>query len=226
MNKYIVTIFNLLLLYSSCLSADESTYQVTIKNCPATLKITIPSDFHVASKPNEIKLRNKILSALNKPYEAQSYAKAKAQYSEIYKVQWATEWPPFPRIQISSLGSVQKAQGNISRRTWNKIKDATINADKNERDRRYKRIQEYFKRHGAEVSTKWLQPYELDENTIILNAIGETTVPGRDKTLKYISGSKLIYVNKCVASVALYMDLETPNVFAVLDNYIAAIDVK
>ena len=159
MNKITIALLSSLVFCSISNASNQSaltTYPVTIKNCPTTLKLTIPKEFAKASKENALKLRASILSAINKPYKEQPYSKAKAYYSEVYKTDWSNEWRPFPRIQISSLGSVQKGQGKISVDTWRAIKDATIDVDKTEQEKRFKKMSEYYKRYGVDVDVVWM----------------------------------------------------------------------
>lgn len=214
-----------LLIKAGQLTGDTATYSVEIKGCPSKLSLSIPKEFVVASTPSAIELRTSMLSALNRPFVGQPYAKAKAHTAEIFMIAWDSE-SSLPRIQILSLGSVQKHQGRITPDSWAEAKKAIIKVNKAERNRRFQKLKQHYEGLGGTVDTMWFEPYEEDNKTIVVKTIGSIKFHDNEEELKYISGGKVVYVKNCIASVVLYIDLDTPDVFTILDGYMELISIE
>jgi len=196
-------------------------YSVPLEGCPTELKVAVPIEFSRASTAAAQQRRTAILDGLH------ANRARTAKYGEIFLTNWSSE-TNFPYISVASLGSLMKFQGQISEEDWLNVRSEFLESTEASRKAFFESLAPKYiagsKFDIDSIRSEFPAVFEETDTTIVLLVSGSSVVEAR--RIEFISATKIVYANKCIANVQVVVDSDSLDGLRVLDGFIAKISIE
>ena len=198
---------------------NHPNYQATVEGCPATLVLTVPSEFQPAQTAAALATKARILDTLH------ANPARRARYSEVFLMDW-DDPKGFPQLTVASLGSLIAHQGNISQEEWASIKSEFTSSTAEQRARI---LDQYLARSSSGASFPVLKAqidrlYPDTDDSFIIVGFGTGTVHSDE--VAFLSAARVTYTQQCVAYTTIAVDADSPNALLELNRLMSQMSVK